>query len=442
MKIDEIVIEGNAKTKDYIIFRELTFAKDDTIKNTELPALLEQSRLNLLNTGLFNFVTLSSGLTDSLSQQTTIIIRVQERWYIWPKPVLEITDRNFNAWWSGRDFSRVNYGMGVNWNNFTGRMDMLSLMLQSGKSFNLSFAYFNPFLVKRKKAGAGLVFSYTKNKEVGAITMNDKLIYLSGDVNLIKELRGGLNLEYKNTLFNTQLLEITFYNVAFHDSLISANPDFSYIGERELHFLQLYYKLKIDHRDIHYYPLKGWYADVEMSKYGFGFQFEKPVSVAWLKTTSRLFIPLSNRWYSGASVMAKISSAAIQPYYFMQGLGYGREFVRGYQYNVVDGKHFFVTKATIKYALIPEKEASLKQLNIPKFTRFHYAAYLTVFADAGYVWNSGNEISLHNKLPNSWLASVGAGIDFVTYYDKVVRLEYTLNKSNKGGFFIHFISGI
>jgi hypothetical protein len=30
----------------------------------------------------------------------------------------------------------------------------------------------------------------------------------------------------------------------------------------------------------------------------------------------------------------------------------------------------------------------------------------------------------------------------VTYYDKVVRIEYAINKSGKSGIFIHFIAGI
>jgi hypothetical protein len=45
-------------------------------------------------------------------------------------------------------------------------------------------------------------------------------------------------------------------------------------------------------------------------------------------------------------------------------------------------------------------------------------------------------------LPDSFLRGIGAGIDIVTYYDKVMRLEYSVNGWGESGIFIHFIAGI
>jgi len=36
----------------------------------------------------------------------------------------------------------------------------------------------------------------------------------------------------------------------------------------------------------------------------------------------------------------------------------------------------------------------------------------------------------------------GAGIDFVTYYDKVLRVEYSINRMGEKGLFIHFMTSI
>lgn len=438
--VSSISFSGNTTTKNYIIFRELTFKQGDTIIVEQLTQKFEQSRLNLLNTSLFNFVTINHSFIDSLKQKVDVQITLQERWYIWPKPVLEITDRNFNSWWAYQDFSRINYGLGVGWQNFTGRMDLVSFMAQLGKSTEFSISYFNPFLDNRKKWGAGLSFLHNNNSEIGVKTENDKLVYMYTGEKLINSNVVEVQLSFQNNTFISNQLILGMYNSHFQDTVILVNPYFSYSGANSLTYFNLYYKLKFDFRDIRYYPLKGWYSDLEINKSGFGLSFEKPVNIAWIKTTSRVFLPISRHWYSGASIMAKISSRAYQPYFFLKGLGYGREFVRGYQYNVVDGQHFLVAKTTLKYALIPEKEIRMKRIDLPKFTHLHYAVYLTLFADAGYVWNSQSYDK--NVLPETWLTSLGAGMDVVTYYDKVVRFEYTMNKSGKSGIFIHFISGI
>jgi len=54
--IKNIQLIGNKITKEHIVLRELTFKNGDTLTNDELIAEIEQSRKNLLNTSLFNFV--------------------------------------------------------------------------------------------------------------------------------------------------------------------------------------------------------------------------------------------------------------------------------------------------------------------------------------------------------------------------------------------------
>jgi hypothetical protein len=47
-----------------------------------------------------------------------------------------------------------------------------------------------------------------------------------------------------------------------------------------------------------------------------------------------------------------------------------------------------------------------------------------------------------NPLANQLLWGTGLGIDFITYYDLVVRFEYTLNKQGEHGFFINLVAPI
>jgi outer membrane protein assembly factor BamA len=442
--IGSVGISGNKKTLDNIIFRELLIAPGDTLHADEFASLVNQSRLNLLNTSLFNFVTVDTvSLSESgVMRVVNVAFSLLERWYIWPVPVLQITDRNFNAWWQTRDFTRINYGVDLKWDNFTGRMDEFNAIFQFGKNRKFSVAYQNPYIDKKKRFGMGFSTGYLKNREVGYITANDELVFAFDPDGLSEEKYISVNGTFRNNIFVTHQLVAGLNSSSFSDSLLILNPDYSYKDTDQPLYLSIYYKFKVDHRDIKYYPLKGWYVDVELTKSGLGFGFEKPVNIAWAKTTSRLYSQLAKRWYTGVSFIGKVSSSAWQPYFQIEALGYSRDYVRGYEYNVIDGKHFALFRSNIKFALVPEKAHSIGFIPTPKFGKIHYALYLTAFADAAYVWQPQWIEENNNILPRTFLAGTGIGLDLVTYYDKVVRVEYAVNKSGKSGIFIHFIAGI
>jgi outer membrane protein assembly factor BamA len=437
--VTSIRIEGNSITKPHIIYRELLFKTGDTITIDEMASLFEQSKQNLLNTSLFNFVTVTwskSGIGLDVS------ISVIERWYIWPSPIFEITDRNINSWWASRDFTRVNYGFRIKWSNFRGRMENLDAFLRFGKNHQYSLLYELPYIDKTKKLGAGFEIGYIRKREVGYETRLDKLDYIFNKDYLLHQQYGALKISYRRNIKTIHLLEIRYQHIDFSDSLLSYNSEFAYPQQSVTDFLSCYYKLKIDHRDAKYYPLSGWYIDAEFYKAGLGLKFEEPVNTLWVRTTSRFFVPLSKHWFFGTSLVGKFSSGSKQPYFWMQGLGYDRDFVRGYEYYVIDGKHYVLTRNNIKFAILPERNTNLAFISTPKFSRIHYASYLTLFADAGMAWEGLSQEENLNTLPGKLLVGGGLGLDIVTYYDKVIRIEYALNKLGESGIFIHLIAGI
>jgi hypothetical protein len=65
--------------------------------------------------------------------------------------------------------------------------------------------------------------------------------------------------------------------------------------------------------------------------------------------------------------------------------------------------------------------------------------YTNVYFDAGYVNDRQGLYKLNNNtLVNKLMYSAGAGIDFVTYYDKVLRFDYSFNALGESGLFIHW----
>ena len=53
-----------------------------------------------------------------------------------------------------------------------------------------------------------------------------------------------------------------------------------------------------------------------------------------------------------------------------------------------------------------------------------------------------NAVFVRNFLDNKFIFGTGIGLDFVTYYDKVLRLEYGVNDMGETGLFIHFVAPI
>ena len=57
------------------------------------------------------------------------------------------------------------------------------------------------------------------------------------------------------------------------------------------------------------------------------------------------------------------------------------------------------------------------------------------YLDAGYVRN--NNATIDNTLSNKFLYTGGVGIDVVTSYDFVFRVEYSFNQLGEKGLFLH-----
>jgi len=123
-----------------------------------------------------------------------------------------------------------------------------------------------------------------------------------------------------------------------------------------------------------------------------------------------------------------------------RGLGYGNDYVRSYEYYVVSGQSFALLKTNLKFELVPTKVKKFNFIPAKKFNKLYYSIYLNLLGDAAYVFDK--HAMPDNKLSNTALMGTGLGLDFVTYYDKVFRFEYSINKMGECGFFIHFVSPI
>jgi len=436
--VDAIMLSGNKVTKDKIIFRELTFKLGDTIPAFELMGVFGQSRENLLNTSLFNFVTIGDSMIFQGSiSHISVKIDMVERWYLWPLPIFEISGRNFNSWWADKDYTKVNYGLFLTKENSRGRMESLRLLLRFGYDEKYELSYNIPYINKKQTFGVGFGAGWAQNHEIAYSTFDNQLEYVKDeDEYMVRNFYSFLNLTHRPNFYQHHLLQLSYNNYSFADTVLELNPDYSFSNQANNEFFTLLYKYSIDKRDAKVYPLKGTYYDLIVSKSGLGLSKNGDISMLEVAGSYRKYWELSKKFYISTDLAGKISTNPQQPYFYQQGLGYGRSFVRGYELFVVDGQSYFLSKNMLKYNLIPTTVKNIGFIGSEKFSKIHYALYLNLFFDVGYVRNQVN--FEYNNLSNKVLFGTGVGIDLVTYYDLVLRLEFAVNRQGQTGVFVHF----
>lgn len=439
--VDSIALKGNGVTKDFIMFREVVFSDNETYTGALLKEKIIETRENLLNTSLFNFVTMIIETADNPETTGVIItVKVIERWYIWPFPIFELADRNFNAWIKKMDFNRVNYGLYLVWDNFRGRKERVTLLARFGYDEKYNLSYEVPYINKKRTLGIGLIGDYSRNHEIAYQTINDELVFYKSENSYPQEAFSvAVELINRPDIHNSHNFLFTYHKYNIADTIIKLNPQYTPAGRTSFQYFTLYYKFKSDFRDFAAYPLSGYYFDIIAEKYGLGI-FDNDLDLFTLQCTFRKYWKFSTRWYFASLVTAQFASKTEVPYVINSGLGFGRFFVRGYEYYVVDGQNFGLSRSNIKFAILPTKVYNINFIRTEKFSKIHFAMYLNLFFDMGFV--EDKIFYKDNTLSNTFLYGTGLGLDLVTYYDVIIRLEYTMNKLKETGFFIHFMAPI
>jgi len=436
--VTEIILIGNKLTRSSIILRELTFRKGDTLNTASLERILLRNEDNLMNTSLFNSVHITWLSTGK--KEISVYIILAERWYIFPFPIFEIVDRNFNEWWRTKDFSKINYGAIVTWNNFRGRNETIGMTMRLGYTQRISFFYTIPFISVKQKSGLSFAFAYARNHETAFENYHNDLVYYKDENRFSrKDISGAVQYTYRRGLYQTHGIEAGYKNAAVEDTVVRLNAEFFSTGKTTERYFSFRYVFKIEHRDIVAYPLHGSFFDVEAAKVGFP-ALHDDVNFSYLTSSYKRYWQLGKKFYFSSSLAGKISDYNLQPFYNISGLGFGTTYLRGYEYYVVLGEKYGLMKTNLKFELLPTHTMHASFIPLEKFAFIPYAFYFNVYADAGYA--ADHQFSEFNSLANSWLYSYGAGFDLVTYYDLVFRLEYSINKFGESGIFLHFSAPI
>lgn len=425
--VGEIIIEGNKRTKPYIIERELPFKRGDSINLAELVKGFEISRQQLMNTTLFNEVIIS--LKSFRGYMVDILIQVKERWYIFPIPYLKPIDRNLNEWAKqGYSVDRINYGFKFTYNNFTGRNDKLKLWLITGYTQQLQFQYDQPYANKSLKHGYKIGFSYSFNREINYATIDNQQVFVDSLQKGIRQWSGHIDYTYRPGLRTTHLVSLSYTHQSVDPRINELNPKYYGAYRSEVSFPELTYNISYVNVDYKPFPLTGWLAEGTVSKRGYNREMNQwavngRASKGWA---------LGKKTFYGLQGVGMLRFPFSQPYINQRMFGYGDMYLRGLEKYVIDGAAGFLVRNSFRQQIL--KFSVPTYIKSKSHDRIPFRIYARLFGDAGYSYNKN---FTNNSLTNRALYTGGFGVDIVSFYDFVLRLDYSFNQLGQNGLFLH-----
>lgn len=442
IRIAGVEITRNKLTRPQILIRELDFKVGDSLAtfqksngpdfsnrnfypgdSSELRMRMNYSRENLINTKLFLIVDLS--LKRIAGNQYTLLIDVTERHFWWLFPIPKLNAPNFNEWIRDIDWSYLSMGLFFSHNNLFGLNHQTSIIALAGKTWAIAVGYKIPWVGKGKKIALTMTAGYTNMYyvEYASVENRRQFIYApnSSQVAIL-----GAKLTLRPGLYNYGTVKLTGEYINISDSIFKLAPRYLSGDKKSNISLTLYADYYYDNRNCKDYPLKGNMLKVFINKVGLGI-VSKDVDMFYYRIDFHFYQTIGKKWYVAEMFKAENASGQNAPYYYQLNMTAGKDFVRGFDLYTLKGDQMYYTRNNIKFELIkPSVKKVKKGQEKNKFKALQYAFYLNAFADAGYVVNRFTE---NNPYNNRLLLSYGLGLDFVSYYDLVIRLNMRLPRS-------------
>ncbi len=397
LTVDEVLITGNDKTKAFVILREMSLRPGEQITQERL----DYDRERIYSLRLFNRVQVRA--VAWAPGKAKIVVDVNERWYIFPFPILGVRDR---------DWSKVFYGAGAVHSNFRGRNEKLFASVVLGYDPSFTLFYRNSFL-----------------DEDGNYFMDARTSYsrIRNRSPQVERLFGGYEERHFSVITNVGR------RIGRHHSVwLSAGYRLIHVPNKELittisgdgrdQFPLAGAGYMYDTRDLQEYPSRGTMIGVSFTKYGAP---GRDLDFFRFGTDVRHFIPLPGGLTLGARLFTDQSGGKRIPVYSRVYFGYG-ERIRGHFDIVAEGENLAGATAELHIPLLEPRYLKLDLLP-DGFNLWRFGVGTAIFADAGTVWFRDGAFSAGNLAKG-----YGGGIHFLLPYSAVLRVEYAWNQWRKG----------
>lgn len=423
--VSSIEIQGNHKTKAFIILRELSFDTTTQLSEVDLESYhIPRSTANLKNLNLFNTIDITHELRDDC---LAIRISVTEKWYLWPIPFIEFADRNFNQW-QQFDFnaSRTNFGLYLFKYNQFGRNHTVKLTLGSGYTRAFGLEYRAPYINDKKTIGFDVDTRWVRNREIQYdLVENREQFHRNDKSDQIEQYRFNVGVNYRPKLYGRHRISAGIHNIVVSDYAVdSLNYDYLFNGTG-YQGVRLGYQYQYDKRNNRLFPLRGTYGEIGAEWHGV--RDNSYLTLSGNFTRFGVLLPQLDRLKTAFQVVGEYRTAENLPYFFDRILGY-KYAVRGYELYAFNGRGFVMIKPELRWMLLKERMFNWKWPVLGNYQKMAAESYFSAFMDIGVIAGSDE----------NQLLGYGFGINTLLYLDKVFRFEYSWNHWGEAGLKIHF----
>ena len=426
--IGDIRLSGNKRTRAIIVNREIPFRKGEQLSEEELNRKLVLTREQLMNTLLF--VDVNVYVAERKANEVSINVDMKERWYFFPLPYFRLIDRNFNQWWvdQHRSLERVNYGIKFTQNNTTGRNDNLDIWFINGYTQQVTVRYDLPFFDRRLKHGFNVGIIYATQKEINYATGDNKQLFFKQETTTKTVNRYDFTYSYRPDVKHRHYLRISYNDERVSDTVLKVNPLYYPELRSRIRFIDLGYQYKYYNVDYISYPTQGFLFEGNLYKRGLGNDYS-----LWQASARAVYVmPVAKKTFLHLEALAMGKLPANDYFYNQRMFGYGYFQLRGLEYNVVDG----LAGAALKTTLNKEVFSFILHNPFPSKThdRIPIRFFLKAYGDLGYAYarNPNPTNTLNNTLLRTW----GIGMDIVSIYDFVFKIEYSFNQLGRDGLYL------
>lgn len=421
--IKEMRVIGNKHVNDGVVIEESKIEIGDEYELFELAKVLNNCQRNLTNLRLFNEVEiLIDKWTDD--NEINLVFFVNERWYIYPVPVLELTGIDFNEWRTDYDLdlSRLTYGFELLHANLTNRGDVLKLKAKTGFQKNLGFSYNLDALDKERNWGVGFGFDYKNNKGAIVSAINNEYNSQILDQNVYKSKDAFFAITNRKNVTQRHTIGIGYSNYNIADTLQQLSPNFFADNSTRQEYGNISYSFVLEERNLIEYPTEGHNVQALLSYDGL---LSNDLDLFSFSSTIGNYKQILPRHYLSGSLNTRYIPSNDIPFFNLSRLAISdMKMPRGYQAYRVFPKNYATLKTEYRYDLVTKRFRNIPILP-DRFEPVPFRVLPKAFADFGFT--SSNQYIENNELNDDFLYSFGLGVDVVTIYNSPFSFELSQN---------------
>jgi hypothetical protein len=300
----------------------------------------------------------------------------------------------------------------------------------NGYTKQLALEYKGLILDKKQQWSSSLGMAVGKNKQLDYITTDNKRQFFKSDQTFVHSFFNSyLEFSYRRAIKTKHSFGASYQSFSIPDTILKINPSFSPNKKTTIRYPELYYILTHFNVDYIPYPTKGYSAEISLRKKGLG----RDMNLWELTSKASGIWRFGDKYSFNLRLVGSLKLPFKQPYINQQFLGFNDMYLQGYEYYVINGVAGGYTKAIFSRELL-NTNFHIPSGKIKKLNHIPFRLYAKVYGNAGYVYNPepGN-----NLLCNRMLYSAGVGLDVVTFYDFIVRFEWSFNQLGQNDLYLH-----